>query len=119
MSATATWPPRMGPREDSPSPAPVPEKLPPREPVVPAKLRSTLKRVFGLRTLRPGQAEVLEQVLVHVGHQRLRLAAAGEPQRFEWCTYHVETGEPMWVEVGWFASPARHSGRSNCGASGV
>jgi ATP-dependent DNA helicase RecQ len=52
-----------GPREDSPAPGPVPEKLPPREPVVPAKLRSTLKRVFGLRALRPGQAEVIERVL--------------------------------------------------------
>jgi ATP-dependent DNA helicase RecQ len=63
MTATATWPRRMGPREDPPSPAPVPEKLPPREPVVPAKLRSTLKRVFGLRALRPGQAEVIDRVL--------------------------------------------------------
>ncbi|MDR7298889.1 ATP-dependent DNA helicase RecQ [Pelomonas aquatica] len=63
MNATATWPSRMGPREDSPSPAPAPEKLPPREPVVPAKLRSTLKRVFGLRALRPGQAEVINRVL--------------------------------------------------------
>ena len=41
----------------------MPEKLPPREPVVPAKLRATLKRVFGLRALRPGQAEVIERVL--------------------------------------------------------
>ncbi|KQY85698.1 hypothetical protein ASD35_23295 [Pelomonas sp. Root1444] len=41
----------------------MPEKLPPREPVVPAKLRSTLKRVFGLRALRPGQAEVINRVL--------------------------------------------------------
>jgi PAS domain S-box-containing protein len=27
-------------------------------------------------------------------------AAAGEPQRFEWCTYHWSTGEEAWVEVG-------------------
>jgi ATP-dependent DNA helicase RecQ len=36
---------------------------PPREPVTPAKLRNTLKKVFGLRALRPGQAEVIERVL--------------------------------------------------------
>jgi ATP-dependent DNA helicase RecQ len=54
-----------GPREDdpSPSPAPIPEKLPPREPVTPVKLRATLKRVFGLRELRPGQGEVIARVL--------------------------------------------------------
>ncbi|MEO6280693.1 RecQ family ATP-dependent DNA helicase [Roseateles sp.] len=52
-----------GPREEVPAPPPVPEKLPPREPVVPVKLRSTLKRVFGLRSLRPGQAEVIARVL--------------------------------------------------------
>lgn len=63
MSAAATLPARMGPREDSPSPAPPPEKLPPREPVVPAKLRATLKRVFGLQALRPGQGEVIARVL--------------------------------------------------------
>lgn len=53
------------PREDSPrpAPAPVPEKLPPREPVTPVKLRSALRRVFGLRGLRPGQAEVIARVL--------------------------------------------------------
>lgn len=55
--------PRSGPREDSPAPAPLPDKLPPREPVTPVKLRSTLKRVFGLRALRPGQTEVIERVL--------------------------------------------------------
>jgi ATP-dependent DNA helicase RecQ len=56
---------RAGPREDTPlpAPAPVPEKLPPREPVVPVKLRATLKKVFGLQTLRPGQGEVIERVL--------------------------------------------------------
>jgi PAS domain S-box-containing protein len=31
--------------------------------------------------------------------QYLHAAAAGEPQRFEWCTYHSVTGEEMWVEV--------------------
>jgi ATP-dependent DNA helicase RecQ len=56
-------PARTGPREDSPSPTPPLEKLPPREPVTPARLRSTLKRVFGLGGLRPGQAEVIERVL--------------------------------------------------------
>lgn len=35
----ATGSTRIGPREDSPSPVPAPEKLPPREPVVPVKLR--------------------------------------------------------------------------------
>jgi ATP-dependent DNA helicase RecQ len=55
--------PHGGPREDSPAPTPPPEKLPPREPVVPAKLRSTLRRVFGMRALRPGQAEVIARVL--------------------------------------------------------
>jgi PAS domain S-box-containing protein len=30
----------------------------------------------------------------------LARAAAGEPQRFEWCTPHQRTGEEMWVEVG-------------------
>ncbi|HEV6965582.1 RecQ family ATP-dependent DNA helicase, partial [Roseateles sp.] len=54
---------RMGPREDSPRPAPPPEKLPPREPVQPVKLRGALRRVFGLRALRPGQAEVIERVM--------------------------------------------------------
>jgi ATP-dependent DNA helicase RecQ len=49
--------------EPGPSPKPIPEKLPPREPVTPAKLRATLRRVFGLRTLRPGQAEVIDRVL--------------------------------------------------------
>ena len=63
MTAAGRVLPRSGPREDSPRPAPPPEKLPPREPVVPAKLRSTLKRVFGLRALRPGQAEVIARVL--------------------------------------------------------
>ncbi len=70
MSATAAWLGRMGPREDSPRPAPPPEKLPPRqppdgpnEPVPPVKLRRALKRVFGLNALRPGQAEVIERVL--------------------------------------------------------
>jgi PAS domain S-box-containing protein len=29
----------------------------------------------------------------------LAAAAAGEPQRFEWCTWHGETREEMWVEV--------------------
>ncbi|RZJ13505.1 MAG: ATP-dependent DNA helicase RecQ [Rubrivivax sp.] len=64
MTATATVPTRLGTRDESPTPAPtpVPEKLPPREPVVPVKLRSTLKKVFGLRTLRPGQAEVIDRV---------------------------------------------------------
>jgi ATP-dependent DNA helicase RecQ len=58
-----------GPREDAPgpSPKPAPEKLPPREPldtpIPPVKLRGTLKRVFGLRSLRPGQAEVITRVL--------------------------------------------------------
>ena len=27
-------------------------------------------------------------------------AAAGEPQRFEWCSTHPHTGEEVWVEVG-------------------
>jgi ATP-dependent DNA helicase RecQ len=59
----------MGPRDDAPKPAPkpapepVPEKLPPREPVTPVKLRQVLRKVFGLRSLRPGQAEVIERVL--------------------------------------------------------
>ncbi|MDG0856264.1 RecQ family ATP-dependent DNA helicase [Roseateles puraquae] len=61
MSAATAW--RLGPREDSPRPAPPPEKLPPREPVTPVKLRQTLRRVFGLQALRPGQAEVIERVL--------------------------------------------------------
>jgi len=52
-----------GPREDSPRPAPPPAQLPPREPVAPAKLRRTLKRVFGLAALRPGQSEVIARVL--------------------------------------------------------
>jgi len=30
----------------------------------------------------------------------MRRAAAGESLRFEWCTLHRLTGEPMWVEVG-------------------
>jgi len=29
----------------------------------------------------------------------LHRAATGEPQRFEWMSFHVETGEEMWVEV--------------------
>ncbi|MDR7333477.1 ATP-dependent DNA helicase RecQ [Roseateles asaccharophilus] len=66
-AAVMTAPARVatGPREDAPGPTPkpVPEKLPPREPVTPAKLRTTLKRVFGLRSLRPGQAEVIARVL--------------------------------------------------------
>ena len=63
MTAAGRVATQAGPREDSPRPAPPPEKLPPREPVVPAKLRSTLRRVFGLRALRPGQAEVIDRVL--------------------------------------------------------
>ncbi|MDR7270722.1 ATP-dependent DNA helicase RecQ [Pelomonas saccharophila] len=65
MSAAASWPARLRPGDEppSPSPTPVPEKLPPREPVVPVKLRATLKRVFGLQALRPGQAEVIARVL--------------------------------------------------------
>ena len=43
MTAAATW--RLGPREDSPRPAPPPEKLPPREPVTPVKLRQALRRL--------------------------------------------------------------------------
>jgi ATP-dependent DNA helicase RecQ len=67
--------PQGGPREDSPAPTPPPEKLPPREPVVPARLRSTLKRVFGLRTLRPGQAEVIARVLA--GQNTLAIMPTG------------------------------------------
>ena len=63
MNTAASWTGRMAPRADSPRPAPPPQKLPPREPATPAKLRGALKRVFGLRTLRPGQAEVIERVL--------------------------------------------------------
>jgi len=63
VTTTAAWSSRMGPREDSPRPAPPPEKLPPREPVQPVKLRQALRRVFGLGALRPGQAEVIERVL--------------------------------------------------------
>lgn len=67
--STATLPRRLGPHDDPPLPAPppVPEKLPPREPmnepIPPVRLRSTLRRVFGLRTLRPGQAEVIARVM--------------------------------------------------------
>ena len=76
MSALATWPAsRMGPREDAPDPAPPPEKLPPREPVSPVKLRSTLRRVFGLQALRPGQAEVIARVLA--GHSTLAVMPTG------------------------------------------
>ncbi len=75
MIATATLSTRMGPREDSPSPAPPPEKLPPREPVVPAKLRATLKRVFGLQALRPGQGEVISRVLA--GQNTLAIMPTG------------------------------------------
>ncbi len=65
MTAAGRLLPGADPREDdpSPSPAPIPEKLPPREPVTPVKLRATLKRVFGLRELRPGQGEVIARVL--------------------------------------------------------
>ncbi|HEY9110056.1 MAG TPA: RecQ family ATP-dependent DNA helicase, partial [Roseateles sp.] len=66
-----------GPHEDSPGPAPepVPEKLPPREPVTPVKLRGALRRVFGLRALRPGQAEVIARVLA--GHSTLAVMPTG------------------------------------------
>jgi PAS domain S-box-containing protein len=30
----------------------------------------------------------------------IRRASSGEPQRFEWCATHPETGEGVWVEVG-------------------
>ncbi|MCE4555405.1 RecQ family ATP-dependent DNA helicase [Roseateles cellulosilyticus] len=63
MSVAAVLQQQAGPREDSPRPAPPPEKLPPREPVTPVKLRQALRRVFGLRALRPGQAEVIDRVL--------------------------------------------------------
>jgi ATP-dependent DNA helicase RecQ len=64
----------MAPRAEPPTPPPpaeapgkLPEKLPPREPmdtpIPPVKLRGALKRVFGLRALRPGQAEVIARVL--------------------------------------------------------
>ncbi|MGQ3093336.1 MAG: RecQ family ATP-dependent DNA helicase [Roseateles sp.] len=57
--------PGPAPGDEAPLPtqAPVPEKLPPREPVVPVKLRTTLRRVFGLQALRPGQGEVIARVL--------------------------------------------------------
>ncbi|RZL39687.1 MAG: RecQ family ATP-dependent DNA helicase [Rubrivivax sp.] len=64
-----------GPREDSPRPAPPPEKLPPREPVAPVKLRNVLRRVFGLQALRPGQAEVIQRVLA--GHSTLAIMPTG------------------------------------------
>jgi PAS domain S-box-containing protein len=35
-----------------------------------------------------------ERALEYIGR-----AAAGEPQRFEWCALHPQTGERMWVEV--------------------
>ena len=60
---------RAGSHEDAPQPAaappraPVPEKLPPREPVTPVKLKRTLKRVFGMTALRPGQDEIITRVL--------------------------------------------------------
>lgn len=76
MSITAaTWPSRMGPRKDSPDPAPPPEKLPQREPVTPARLRQTLQRVFGLRALRPGQAEVIHRVMA--GQNTLAIMPTG------------------------------------------
>ncbi len=75
MSAAATWPGRAGPREDSPRPAPPAEQLPPRQPVTPARLRGTLKRVFGMRTLRPGQGEVIARVLQ--GHSTLAVMPTG------------------------------------------
>ena len=72
-----------GPREreedtPTPGPAPIPEKLPPREPVVPAKLRTTLKRVFGLRSLRPGQAEVITRVLARQNTLAVMPTGAGK-----------------------------------------
>lgn len=51
MIAAAAVPARLGPREDSPCPAPPPEKLPPREPVVPAKLRASMPFKTAQRTL--------------------------------------------------------------------
>ena len=82
MTAAAAWPGRMGPREDSPNPAPPPEKLPPREPlnepIPPAKLRSTLKRVFGLSVLRPGQAEVIARVLARQNTLAVMPTGAGK-----------------------------------------
>ncbi|MBW8760770.1 MAG: ATP-dependent DNA helicase RecQ, partial [Burkholderiales bacterium] len=63
MTAAGRVATQADPREDSSRPAPPPETLPPREPVAPAKLRSALRRVFGLRALRPGQAEVIDRVL--------------------------------------------------------
>jgi PAS domain S-box-containing protein len=32
--------------------------------------------------------------------EHMRRAAAGEPQRFEWCSIRDDTGEEIWVEVG-------------------
>jgi len=45
----------MAPSQDAPATLP--------EPLPPARLRAALKRVFGLRALRPGQAEVIARVL--------------------------------------------------------
>ena len=69
-----------GPREDAPgpTPAPVPEKLPPREPVTPVKLRRTLRRVFGLRELRPGQQEVITRVLAGLNTLAVMPTGAGK-----------------------------------------
>lgn len=69
-----------GPREDDPAPGPkpVPEKLPPREPVTPVKLRRTLRRVFGLRELRPGQQEVITRVLAGLNTLAVMPTGAGK-----------------------------------------
>ena len=75
MTAAGRVVPQGGPREDAPRPVPPPQQLPPREPVVPARLRSTLKRVFGLHALRPGQAEVIARVLA--GQNTLAIMPTG------------------------------------------
>jgi PAS domain S-box-containing protein len=44
--------------------------------------------------------DVVPPFLPEVAAGYLRRAAAGESLRFEWCTLHRLTREPMWVEVG-------------------
>lgn len=78
-------PPAPAPPGDAPlpEPRPVPEQLPPREPVTPVRLRRVLREVFGLRALRPGQHEVITRVLDGLSTLAVMPTGAGKSLCFQ------------------------------------
>jgi len=72
LSVAAAMPPRPGRRHDLEST----DKA--GSAISPAKLRSTLKRVFGLRALRPGQNEVITRVMAGQGTLAVMPTGAGK-----------------------------------------